>query len=480
MVSARYSLPPRYRQVELIAHGGMGDVWRATDGALGRVVAVKVLAERLAESDEYRERFTREGRTAARLSGEPYVVAIHDVGDAQGLPYIVMEYVPGGSLADRLRDGTPPTAQALAWLEQTAEALDRAHEHGIVHRDVKPANLLVAENGTVRVTDFGVARMVEQDTLTQVGSIIGTTGYMAPEQATGGEVTAASDRYALACVAFELLSGKRPFERSSPTAEVAAHVNLPPPSVRGVRAELPPALDAVFARALAKEPEARPPSSCALVADLRGALAEPLPADERIGTTIVRPAPVVSPRGASVPVTRQKTRRLGLALAAALLLALAGFGLALGLAGLGDDPRVAERTVVTETIRGKTQVQTVTVDVTETLEVTQPSEEPPASESQPPAGRSGVALNDEGFRLLQARNPDAALPLLEQAVAQLRGENSLTEAYASYNLAVARFSLGNCEGVIELLDHSVELQGARKEIDRLRRNVERRCERDND
>jgi len=163
-----------------------------------------------------------------------------------------------------------------------------------------------------------------------------------------------------------------------------------------------------------------------------------------------------------------------------LLLALAGFGLALGLAGLGDDPRVAERIVVTETIRGKTQVQTVTVDVTETLEVTQPSEEPPASESQPPPGRSGVALNDEGFRLLQARNPDAALPLLEQAVAQLRGENSLTEAYASYNLAVARFSLGNCEGVIELLDRSVELQGARKEIDRLRRNVERRCERDND
>jgi len=168
-------LPARYAGVTAIAHGGMGDVVRATDERLGRTVAIKVLAERYATNDEFRARFLRESQTAASLSNEPYVIAIYDVGESDdGLPFIVMEYLPGGTLAVRLRDGPVDRGQALAWLGQVASALDAAHARGIVHRDVKPANLLVADDGTIRVSDFGIARAATHDTLTAAGTVLGS------------------------------------------------------------------------------------------------------------------------------------------------------------------------------------------------------------------------------------------------------------------------------------------------------------------
>ena len=201
------SLPPRYAEPELIAHGGMGDVYRAQDETLERTVAIKVLAERYARQEEFHARFMREARLAASLSGEPSVVVIHDVGEsADGLPFIVMEYVPDGTVADRLRGGAVEPEQALSWLAQAGSAVDAAHGREIIHRDVKPANLLVAIDGTIRVSDFGIARAAGHDTLTAAGTVLGSAGYMAPEQARGEAITPATDRYGLACVAFEPVS----------------------------------------------------------------------------------------------------------------------------------------------------------------------------------------------------------------------------------------------------------------------------------
>jgi eukaryotic-like serine/threonine-protein kinase len=460
MAATQIALPSRFELPELVAHGGMGDVFRATDTALERTVAIKVLAERYARDAEFRARFTREARTAAQLSGEPNVVLVFDVGDAGGLPFIVMEYLPGGSVADRLHAGPVAPAQALAWLEQAGRALDAAHVRGIVHRDVKPANLLLGADGEIRVTDFGIARAASHDTLTGIGTILGTAGYMAPEQAHGERATAASDRYALGCVAFELLTGRRPFAAESVTAEAAAHASAPIPSAHAVARDLPTAIDQVFVRALAKAPDDRYASCAEVVADLRRAFH-----DAATETRPVVPVPAPGPP-ASTAVTRlaspagRRRVRWALAAAAAVALAAAGFALALVGATGGDTPRTVIRVETrTETVEGEQRVTTVT--------------EP---QSETPSEASGADLNDQGFRLMQARDYQGALPLLEQAVGKLQGTGAVAEAWASYNLALTRFALGQCDGVVDLLDRSQEVQGKRKEIERLRKQVEKGCE----
>ena len=460
-------LPPRYRTPTLLAHGGMADVYRAADEALGRDVAIKVLAERYARDDELRARFTREAHTAARLGGEPNVVTIYDVGEADGRPYIVMELLPGGSVADRLRKGRVPPAQALAWLAQAARALDAAHRHSVVHRDVKPANLLLDASDEVRIGDFGIASAAGDDTLTVAGSILGTWGYMAPEQAEGGRATAASDRYGLAAVAFELLAGRRPFAAETPTAEAHAHVTAPVPRASALDPSLPPAVDAVLARGLAKRPEDRPGSCAELVSELRAAFRD------EAGTTLAAapPVPVL------VPPPPERRRVPLVALAATALLA-AGIGGAALASAMGDDEaalRLLTRVLVrTETVEGKPETTTVTVEEPTTVTAEPP---PPAPGPPPPAddGRSGAELNDAGFARMQAGDFAGALPLLEQAVDRLEDEGSLAEAYASYNLAYTRFALGDCDGVAELLDRSEEVQGRRSEINRLRKDVRKSC-----
>ena len=224
---------------ELIGQGGMGEIYRAEDELLGRTVAVKVLAKRFSADEALRGRFTREALAAARLSGEPNTVTIFDVGEHEGRPFIVMEYLRGGSLEDRLREhGAQDPGRVLAWLDEAGAALDAAHDHGVVHRDVKPGNLLLAGDGTVRVADFGVASAAGLDSLTMTGTILGTAGYLAPEQARGEPTTPATDLYALAVVAFELLTGQRPFQADNPTAEAAAHVHAQVPAV-SERGDLP-------------------------------------------------------------------------------------------------------------------------------------------------------------------------------------------------------------------------------------------------
>ncbi len=283
-------LPPRYTGVKRIASGGMGDVYSATDTTLDRDVAVKLLGRAYAADGALRGRFTREALAAARLSGDRSIVTIYDVGEWDERPYIVMQYLDGGSLEEFLqRHGRATPARALTWLEQAAHALDHAHAAGIVHRDVKPANLLLDANDNVHVADFGIASAAGLSSLTSAGTVLGTAGYLAPEQAQGEKATPASDRYALGVVAFELLTGKRPYESESPTAEMAAHVNEPVPSISTGR-DLPPALDAVFARALAKRPNDRYPSAAELVADLRDAFTADAARTRPLAPVVLPPA----------------------------------------------------------------------------------------------------------------------------------------------------------------------------------------------
>jgi serine/threonine protein kinase len=423
-------LPPRYTDVEHIARGGMGDVYRATDTVLGRTVAVKVLADRYAGDADIRQRFKNEGLAAARLSGAPSTVTIFDVGETEEQPFIVMEFLEGGSLEQRLKAGRPSTGEILRWLDQAAAALDAGHAAGVVHRDVKPGNLLLDGHGELHVADFGVASAVGLDSLTMTGMVLGTSGYLSPEQARGERATAASDRYGLAVVAWELLTGRRPFESDSPTAEAAAHANVPVPS-------LSPELDPVFQRALAKDPEDRYPSAAAFVADLRRALAPEAAA----------PAPA-SPRRRSYAVAVLLLAALGL---------LAG-GLALAGVFGDDDPRTV---VVTK------QGETVTV----TTEGEPPPAPPPPPPPPPPStrpsvdSRGGVELTDQATGLLAQRRWAEAEGVARQAVEKLRGSGETYEAYAEYDLGRALAEQGKCAEALEHLNRSEQLQGHRSEID---------------
>src|SRR4051794_34529734 len=269
-------LPDRYRVTRRIASGGMATVYACEDQVLGRLVAVKVLAPAFAGDEAALARFQREARAVARVSDHPNVVTIYDIGEHEGSAFIVMEYFPGGTVADRLRSPDPiPVPTVVTWLDEAAAALDHAHGAGIVHRDVKPANLLLDGNGRLAVGDFGIARMATDVNVTSTGTVLGTAAYLSPEQALGQPATPASDRYALAVVAFQLLTGERPFQAEHPAAQARAHVEAPPPP-----SGLSAAVDRTLGRGLDKEPKSRWPTAGALVDALEDALgeeAEPTP-----------------------------------------------------------------------------------------------------------------------------------------------------------------------------------------------------------
>ena len=406
-------LPPRYLEPKRIA-GGMADVYLATDELLGRHVAVKVLADRYAWDEEIRKRFTREALAAARLSGEPGVLTIFDVGEWSARPYIVMEHLSGGSLEDRLRRSRPhrDRSQVLRWLEEAAAAIDAAHRKGIVHRDIKPANLLLDGEGGVHVADFGIASAAGLDSLTLTGTVLGTAGYLSPEQARGERAGPASDRYALAVVAYELLSGARPFADASPTAEAIGHANAPVPPIP----RLPPNVNAVFQRALAKEPAARYPNAAEFVAALRRAVATAPPMAR--------------------PVSFDPRR---LALVAAFLLVAAGAGAVVAALVTGGN-HTASRFVT----RNVTHEQTVTAPAPPPPPPPRPPPPPP-----PPRAQSSLGaheLNDRGYSLVQQNNWTAAIPLLLRAVQKLAGTGPSDpyEAYANYNLGYALYRSGRC------------------------------------
>jgi len=261
-----------YRVEELIGRGGMGEVYRAYDGRLDRNVALKILAPRYADDDAFRERLLRESRLAASLD-HPNVVPVYDAGDADAGFYLAMRYVEGADLRGVLRrEGALPPARALEIVSQVAGALDAAHAKGLVHRDVKPSNVLIDERGHCYLADFGLTQSVSDRGQATDGSLLGTLDYVAPEQIRGDEVDGRADVYALGCMLFECLTGEGPFRRPSEVATIYAHLEEDPPSASARHSALAPAIDAVFARALAKEPDERQSSCAELVADASAAL----------------------------------------------------------------------------------------------------------------------------------------------------------------------------------------------------------------
>ncbi|KAA0252350.1 MAG: serine/threonine protein kinase [Acidobacteria bacterium] len=270
----------RYRLLSRAGAGGMAEVWRAEDTGLHRTVAVKVVLDPIARDPAYVERFVREARLAAGLS-HPNVLPVYDAGtadvDGVQVPFVVMPLVTGGSLKERIQ-GPVPFATAVAWLGALASALDHAHEQGILHRDVKPGNVLLDGTGRPLLADFGLARSAGAASgLTATGVVLGTPLYMAPEQAQGRPLDARADQYALAVIAFELLTGRVPFHADSPLAILHQHVTAPPARPSSVSQEIPPGVDAVMGRALAKEPAERFASCTEFVTALARALGAAAP-----------------------------------------------------------------------------------------------------------------------------------------------------------------------------------------------------------
>ncbi len=268
MTSEIVTLAQRYVLEARIAAGGMGTVWRARDQVLARTVAVKILHPALSEDEEFIERFRREAFAAARLT-HPDIVAIYDTGheaafrDRNDRHYIVMEYCPGGTLKDSLRQAGPfAPARALELGSRICGALGYAHSKGVIHRDVKPENVLLSEDGDLKVADFGIAKAAfALSDLTSTGVILGTVTHISPEQAQGEEPDARSDLYAVGVLLYELLAGHPPFQAETEIATAMQHVNKAPPSLRGLRADVPKRVEGVVFKALAKDPEDRYPSA---------------------------------------------------------------------------------------------------------------------------------------------------------------------------------------------------------------------------
>jgi serine/threonine-protein kinase len=264
----------RYRLVELLGQGGMATIYRATDSQLGRDVAVKVLHPEYGRDPDFVARFRQEAHAAASLS-HPGIVSVYDFGTDEGGPYLVMELVDGEDLAALLRRNGPlPPRQAARLVAEVARALDAAHDRGIVHRDVKPGNIMLTATGRVKVTDFGIARAWADAGLTLPGTTLGSVHYFSPEQALGEPATAASDVYSLGIVLYELLTGRRPWEGDSAASVAMARISAPPPHVSDVRPTVPPALEAIDRKALARQAADRFESAGAMAEALEAFLEE--------------------------------------------------------------------------------------------------------------------------------------------------------------------------------------------------------------
>jgi serine/threonine-protein kinase len=277
----------RYQLIELLGRGGMGEVWRAHDTQIDRVVALKMLLPHYAEDPEFDRRFRREARAAARLD-DPHVVPIYDVGEIDGRLYVTMRLIVGQDLQTVLNDGPLAPARAVHVVEQIASALHSAHRTGLVHRDVKPSNILLAHNDFAYLIDFGIARATGDTALTSANTTIGTWAYMAPERFQAGEIQPSSDVYALACVLFQCLTGVVPYPGDTLEQVAVGHMVTPPPRPSQDHDTVPLAMDQVIATGLAKQPADRYASTIDLAAAAHRAIAPP--ADQAHAPTVLGPA----------------------------------------------------------------------------------------------------------------------------------------------------------------------------------------------
>jgi serine/threonine protein kinase len=265
----------RYRLLELLGRGGMGEVWRAHDTATNRTVAIKVLPPQLAQDDTFVQRFRREAETAARLNN-PHIIPIHTYGEIDGRLYVDMRLIEGRDLDKVLGEGPLEPGRAVRIIEQVATALHAAHKVGLVHRDVKPSNILLDEDDFAYLIDFGIARGVDETRMTATGAMIGSWHYMAPERMAAQEADARADIYALTCVLYECLTGAPPFPGDTLESQVAGHLTTPPPRPSITEPEVPAAFDAVVIKGMAKDPEQRYPTTNDLARAAREATTVPV------------------------------------------------------------------------------------------------------------------------------------------------------------------------------------------------------------
>jgi len=472
-------LPERYELVRHLASGGMASVWCAEDRVLGRRVAIKLLAPRLQHDPDAVARFGREARAAARLSAHPHVVTIYDVGESGGSAFIVMEHLAGGTVANALKQRSPDRAETLRWIREAAQALDYAHSRGVIHRDVKPANMLLDLGTVLHVADFGIARLATENTITSPGELLGTAAYLSPERALGEPANAAADRYALAVVAFELLTGRRPFTAEHFAAQAHQHIDDEPPRASSIRPSLPPALDPVLARGLAKRPERRWPSATAMadaIDDVMAVSEWPAPRAAAVASAPRAPA---TPRPRVPPTRRPVLRperpapalRGRLRSRAGVLAALAGVALAAGaVVGAGSQsdgtPSAslsarthtsgAVRAPVTQHAAGAAPTHrrrpAAAHDTTSTATATQPSVTPtPPAPTQPPVtAGTPVSLEARGHQLMVNGAYGPAIDVLRKAVATAP-RSDITYAYALYDLGRSLRLSGDPQAAIPVL-----------------------------
>jgi serine/threonine protein kinase len=464
----RIALPSRYRVIRHIADGGMASVWAAQDELLGRIVAVKVLSPAYAADERANRRFLREARAGARLSECRNVVTVYDIDEHDGRPFMVMEHFAGGSVADRLRSGRSIRRPvALRWLREAADALDCAHKHDVVHRDVKPANLLLDERGRLAVGDFGIATVATEASITQTGQVLGTAAYISPEQARGEAASAASDRYALAVVAFELLTGRKPFDAEHPTAQARAHVEAAVPSASAAATGLSGAVDRVLRFGMAKEPERRPSTATDFLDRLEEALEGGEAPPPEPATTVVTPAPAPPPRRVA-----RRRRWPGLAALAALAV-VAGSAIAIATgAGTGGD---GGGSTPTTHAASSSQTQATTHAAKPKPKAAKPKAQkttPPATTTQqtsPPSRSSSdpVALNNEGFALIQRGQATDAVPSLQRSVDAFRAQGrtgQIDYAYALYNLGNALRLSGRPADAIPYLEERLRISNYKRGV----------------
>ena len=474
-------MPARYKVVRHIANGGMAGVWEAQDELLGRAVAVKVLAQHLSDDERARKRFEREARAAAGLSSHPNVATIYDVGEHEQRAFIVMELMRGGSVADVLRrDEDIGSRRALRWLREAASGLDAAHEAGVVHRDVKPANLLLDDHDRLGIGDFGIARLAWEEQVTQTGQVLGTAAYLAPEQALGEPATAASDRYALSVVAFELLTGEKPFTAEHFAAQARAHVEDDPPRASELNPDLTERVDAVIDRGMAKDPDDRWESAAEFVERLDEAVAAPPPrrAPKAAATGPTRstrmmpgragtPPPAEPPRRAAAADSPRRSGRgaivagvIGLLLAAALAFALLSGN------GDGDGEQAGSGSTPTATPTAeKKETATPTATPTATAEQTAEPTATPTATAEPdqptgdaPAGNDPAALQLQAFNLNKAGKSEEALPVAQKAVRLgCKGGAGVSPCgYALFELAKAQRGTGDAAAAVKTLEERLQ------------------------
>jgi eukaryotic-like serine/threonine-protein kinase len=332
----------RYELEKLVGSGGMSNVFRAHDRLLERTVALKILHEQYTRDDDYVERFRREARAVAKLA-HPNIVTVIDRGEQDGRQFIVFEYVDGPNLKDLTRNGPLEVRDAIGLTLQVARALSFAHDRGLVHRDVKPQNVLLNEDGQAKVTDFGIARSLDVQGVTQTGTVLGTSDYIAPEQARGQKVDPKTDIYSLGAVLYELLVGEVPFSGDNFVAVAMRHVNEPVPSVQDARPDCPARLDFAIQRAMAKDPEDRFASMDDLVAELEACLAELDGRGDEGATMIVPPARpphhAARRRPRRVPITPLLILLAGALVAVGAFLLLRDDGARNALPGVSPSPK---------------------------------------------------------------------------------------------------------------------------------------------